>query len=118
VFNTLPDAGVQITGGLEEIQRGGTGFMRIHRSVFEAMKRPELEYDNHGELQWDFFRVGIKNREYLSEDWFFCDDARELGFKVMLDTRIQLLHVGQVNYPIDWRSLGLVPDEKTDTILA
>lgn len=112
VFNTLPGTEPKPMGGLEEIARGGTGFMRIHRGVFEALKCPEIEYDNHGELQWDFFPVGIKNREYLSEDWFFCDNAREKGFKVILDTRIQLLHQGGATFPIDFAAIGLVPAPK------
>lgn len=100
VLNALPGTEKIETGGLLEIMRGGTGFMRIHRSVLEAMKTPEIEYDNHGEVQWDFFQVGVKNREYLSEDWYFCDRARELGFRVMLDSRIQLRHEGSAIYPI------------------
>lgn len=128
VFNTLEGKGVQICGGLEEIKRGGTGFMRIHRSVFEKIKAPEsaeilksmnvmkLEYHNHGETQWNFFPMGVLRGEYLSEDWYFCDIARELGFKVMLDTRIQTLHDGSCLYPIDWKALGLVPAPADDTV--
>lgn len=117
VFNTLEGSGVHIAGGIEEVKRIGTGFMRIHRSVFEKMKCPEIEYENHGELQWDFWPVGVRNREYLSEDWAFCDRARELGFKVMLDTRIQLSHIGSCSFPVDWKALGLVKaEEKTNII--
>lgn len=101
VLNCLPGTTSIETGGLVEIARGGTGFMRIHRSVLEAMKCRDIEYDNHGELQWDFFQVGVRNREYLSEDWYFCDRGREIGFKVMLDTRIQVKHEGSAVYPFE-----------------
>lgn len=100
VFQTLPGHAETRCGGLIEVARSGTGFMRIHRSVFEAMKQPEIEYRNHGELQWDFFQCGVVNGEYLSEDWRFCDVARTLGLKVMVDTRIQLRHQGIATYPI------------------
>ena len=100
VLNTLPGTESIETGGLIEIARGGTGFMRIHRSVFEAMKKVCPEYDNHGELQWDFFQVGVRKREYCSEDWSLCDIARSLGFKIMLDSRIQLRHEGSAIYPL------------------
>lgn len=100
VLNCLPGTTCIETGGLLEIARGGTGFMRIHREVFEAMKTKENEYGNHGEPQWDFFPVGVRNGEYLSEDWYFSDVARELGFKIMCDTRIQLRHEGTAVYPI------------------
>jgi choline kinase len=58
-------------------------------------------YVNHGHDEWDFFPVGVVNKEYLSEDWYFCDKARALGFKVMLDTRVQLRHEGSAIFPLD-----------------
>jgi len=58
-------------------------------------------YTNHGADEWDFFSAGVVSKEYLSEDWFFCDRARALGFKVMLDTRIQLRHEGSAIFPLD-----------------
>ena len=98
-------------GSWAEIARAGTGFLRVHRSVFESMKaqngdaendwRKAALYTNHGQDEWDFFPVGVKNKEYLSEDWFFCDRARNLGFKIILDTRIQTRHVGWAVYPTD-----------------
>lgn len=100
VFNVLKGQEPVPCGGLVEVARSGTGFMRIHRSVFEAMKRAEIAYFNHGEEQWNFFPVGVVNGEYLSEDWAFCDRARELGFRVMLDSRIQTRHMGLISYPI------------------
>lgn len=112
-LNLLPENSAIKTGGLAEIKRGGTGFMRIHRSVLDAMKEDDSIqesrtkwwkapiYNNHGGEEWDFFATGVKDREYLSEDWFFCDRARELGFKVMLDTRIQTKHEGTAFFPTD-----------------
>src|SRR5882724_659261 len=100
-LNTLPGQAEQKCGGYQEIARAGTGFLRIHRSVLEKMKDVgeadpnwAKHYVNHGGDEWDFFPVGVVSKEYLSEDWFFCDRARNLGFKVMLDTRIQVRHEG------------------------
>ncbi len=107
-LNTLPGHQETQCGGYQEIARAGTGFLRVHRSVFEKMKDvgPDntnwsQHYVNHGADEWDFFPVGVVNKEYLSEDWYFCDRARALGFKVMLDTRIQLRHEGTAIYPIE-----------------
>lgn len=82
------------------VARAGTGFMRVHRNVFEAMKTDEILYTNHGRDEWDFFPSGVVNREWLSEDWYFCDRAREIGFEVIVDTRIQLRHEGSAIYPL------------------
>lgn len=99
------------------VKRAGTGFMRIHRSVFESLKHWSEPYRNHGEEQWDFFESGVRDGEWLSEDWFFCDKARDAGFRVMLHLGIQLHHEGTAVYPLpqmsntpkvpkSWRDIG------------
>ena len=82
------------------VRRAGTGFMRIHRSVLERMKEVAPKYNNHGEDQWDFFQSGVLDGEWLSEDWYFCDRARALGFQVMLHLGIQTHHEGTAVYPL------------------
>lgn len=107
-LNTLPGRTEFQCGGYLEIARAGTGFLRIHRSVFDAMRNQSAggsgyapKYVNHGSDEWDFFPTGVWNNEYLSEDWAFCDRARSLGYKIMLDTRIQLRHEGAAIYPLE-----------------
>jgi hypothetical protein len=82
--------------------------------VFEALidDHPRLRYDpddgdgEPGSL-WDFFKVGVwqcpktGRRRLLSEDWWFCELAREAGYSVMMDERIVLKHVGTFVYPFD-----------------
>lgn len=93
--------GLLRTGGVENVARTGTGFMRIHRSVFEKLKETTATYkDADGLVDYDFFPVGPSSDEYLAEDWGFCDLAREAGFKIMLDTGIQVLHEGTAFYPL------------------
>lgn len=96
------------------VRRAGTGFMRIHRSVFERLRefdeRPPLDapadlfpvrrYTNHGEIQHDYFQSGVVEGEWLSEDWFFCDRVRAVGFNVMLHLGIQCHHEGTAVYPL------------------
>ena len=99
---------------LQPVKYAGTGFLCIARSVFEAMMAayPEARYDpDDGDAWdrdlWEFFPVGIREcpetgrRRLLSEDWWFCQRARDLGYAVMMDTRIVLKHVGQFVYPFD-----------------
>jgi len=99
---------------LQPVKYAGTGFLCIARSVFEAMMAayPEARYDpDDGDAWdrdlWEFFPVGIREcpetgrRRLLSEDWWFCQRARDLGYEVMMDTRIVLKHVGQFIYPFD-----------------
>lgn len=99
-MSVLPGHKPTPVGGLIEVAWCGTGFLSITREVFEALKTPENRYTTHGNPEWDFFQSGVVNAQYLSEDLGFCHRAREAGFKVMVDTRIQLLHEGSIKYPI------------------
>lgn len=98
--------------GAVKVSESGTGCMVIHRSVFEAMikKFPQIEYTtdfNHASgtrQEWDFFAVGPYKYEsglvrYLSEDWMFCQRARDIGIDVWADTKIQIRHMGNMVYP-------------------
>jgi hypothetical protein len=111
--------------GLSEVRRAGRGFMMVKREVLEAMKEdnggPALRYHNHGsdkggpKIEWDFFpsgcvtgefsalnagvdKDGFPIREWISEDWYFCEVARKLGYKTLVDARIALGHIGSKDY--------------------
>lgn len=105
--------------GLVIVRRAGRGFMLVHRRVLEMMKEenggPALRYHNHEKVEWDFFPSGVviaefscygneflkdgtPKREWISEDWMFCEHARKLGFPTYVDTGIALGHVGQKEY--------------------
>lgn len=112
VMNALPDSLPDPTTDIARVRDAGTGFMLIHRSVFERMidaYGDEISYhgdDNEGgQLRYDFFGVGphydkfAKRRRYLSEDYMFTQRWIELGESVFMDTRIQLKHVGKATFP-------------------
>jgi FkbM family methyltransferase len=97
--------------GLQRLRYIGTGFMCIRRHVIEAMieaDRAEIEYQKDEpphRTQWDLFRMGVRptadaRRRYLTEDWFFCQRANELGFKVWADTQVCLRHIGTAIWPL------------------
>jgi Methyltransferase domain len=48
----------------------------------------------HSSLDPDGFPI----REWISEDWYFCERARTLGYRTFVDTRIALGHVGTKEY--------------------
>jgi len=103
---------IRTEGDLMVMREIGTGFMMIHRRVFERMIEayPEIEYrpdsDEEKGVYHDFFRVGKFNGEkvnsngrYLSEDYFFCMVARELGFNIYYDPSVLVGHAGGGIYP-------------------
>lgn len=104
---TWPDGPRERPDGLTVVKRAGRGFMRVRREVLEWMKEekggPALRYHNHGRTEWDFFPSGPVaaedgKREWLSEDWYFCDRAFALGVPTLVDPSIVLAHEGAKTY--------------------
>lgn len=99
-----------------EVKHLGTGFLRIQREVFTTMIRQfgeSIAYDYStdesvftGETGHDFFPtgpdirypLGSGGRQYLSEDWAFCELAHQCGFKLHAAPWIQLTHSGYADY--------------------
>jgi hypothetical protein len=108
VCNPIPGVGPR-EDGLQEVWENGTGLLRIHRSVYAAVKAsyPQLVYicDGAHDECLDLFPVGTfpdplnKRNRYLSEDWYVCQLARAIGFKIWADTKCAARHIGQVAYP-------------------
>lgn len=126
VCNSLDTAVSPRENGLLEIKYAGTGFICIARRVFEAMihaYRDTIEYvpdQQPGRTEWDLWPVGVykfpngKSR-YLSEDWFFCQRAIDLGFKVWADTHILLKHSGTAIYPLSYQMKTILRADGPDT---
>jgi hypothetical protein len=107
VFNPLANTKSFRLDEMVEVSETGTGFMLIPRSVFDRYKvaYPELSYkpDHTRSQNFDgereimaYFDCAIdpKTRRYLSEDYFFCWNARKAGMKVHMCPWMQLQHVG------------------------
>jgi hypothetical protein len=90
-----------------EVSEAGTGFMLIPRNVFERYKEayPELSYkpdhmrtesfDGSREIMAYFdCTIDPESKRYLSEDYFFCWNARKAGIKVHMCPWMNLQHVG------------------------
>jgi hypothetical protein len=98
--------------GLLEVDRVGTGFMRVTREalkdlVSEADKltvnsddktisvgKTTKYSDEDYKFVYNVFEIGVYKGEFLSEDYLFCEKLKEKGYKIMLDTKIVLGHEG------------------------
>jgi len=98
------DGKLVILGELSEstpVDYAGTGFLMIHRSVFEQMKEeyPELKHEEgHVGECYAFFDTEIVDGVYMSEDFNFCRLWRNMGGEIILDPSIKLGHHGQHCY--------------------
>lgn len=115
-FAELPEPN---ESGVATVRRVGRGFTLYHRSLLERMKEenggPALRLHTPEFVGWNFFESGpvtgafsaFENRlddegrpmrEWISEDWMFCERARALGVPCLVDTRIALGHEGSKVY--------------------
>jgi glycosyltransferase involved in cell wall biosynthesis len=90
-----------------EVLEGGTGFMMIQRKAFEKYEAayPEFKYlpDHVRTANFDGSReimayfdciIDPKSKRYLSEDYMFCQWARNAGIKVWMAPWMRLQHMG------------------------
>lgn len=85
-----------------EATRVPTGFLCVDRSVFETLlwSYPELSYTEvergTGNLNtkdyFDFFPQGVKNNEWVGEDYAFCDLWTKLGGKIYVYPNMTIAH--------------------------
>jgi hypothetical protein len=93
--------------GLIPLRYIGTGFMCVSREVVKAMWKayPELRYigEANGRELHDWWTVGVHQptKRYLTEDWWFCQRALDLGYKVWGDSQVMLQHEGRAIYPLE-----------------
>lgn len=118
-MNSLPGEVPDPATGFQKVSTAGTGFMVIKREVFEAMiaAYPEIEYDEDlpdakGQKRWDFFSMGVLKRHYLTEDWYFCVRARQLGFDIWMDALNHVAHEGLISFPLEKQRPGMMEDFK------
>jgi len=75
--------------------------------VFEAMKKhPAVKPFNNdiglpeelNKHMFTFFDSAVRENRYYSEDWTFCENWRDLGGQIWIDSRILLKHTGYFNF--------------------
>jgi hypothetical protein len=97
----LDKGNITIDGGVHEVKWLSTGFGLITRSLLlKVIEKRNLHLMNVGSglESWAFFEdhEGKDGDSYLwlSEDYDFCEKAREVGVKPVADTRIWTGHLG------------------------
>ncbi len=97
-------------GSVKDIEYLATGFMGISRRILLKMK-DELPLQICNPNDWarcyPFFGDGywegkVREKEgenlFISEDWYFCEQARKVGARIYADTSIQLGHIREIIY--------------------
>jgi hypothetical protein len=96
------DVDKEIAGGKPfRVRHAGAGFLRVDRRVFtDLIKSGTLPtYPGaDGRTTHHFFRSGVTGNEFLSEDYYFGEVARQAGHPTYVDPQIRLRHVGRRIY--------------------
>ena len=106
-FNLRLPAAVHNTAedGMLEVAGVATGFLRVNRAVFEAMKPNTMEYSNghEGGKKWrNYFRTLYEDGLFWGEDFQFCRDVQAAGYKIWAIPDLTLRHVGKKVYEGNW----------------
>ena len=112
----LPDGRLLFHAGAKPVQVPflSTGFMCVHRKVFEQVKNTlplcHQQWNDRGEDTsfWPFYMPFCIPWEgdgylYLSEDWAFCQRAKQEGYTCWLDPSIRLGHYGEQMFTLEDR---------------
>jgi hypothetical protein len=98
-------------GGLVEIRYAGCGFMLTRRAAYEQMRQrlglPECNQRFGRPIVPYFLPMLVADgagQWYLSEDYAFCERARQCGLRILADSSIRLAHIG--SYPNTWEDVG------------
>ncbi len=82
-----------------------TGLTLIKRRIIETMiaAYPDQHYTQNrtGKPAWALYQPYIYKDEYLSEDWAFCQRARDVGFEIWADGGIRCGHWGLTKYDFE-----------------
>lgn len=99
-----------------EVRHLGTGLLMIKREVFEKFREhyPDRWYESKRDPAsnpgptGEFFRTGIDplSQDFLSEDYWFCEDSRAFGAKVWLAPWVRTTHLGTYEFIADIPSIG------------
>lgn len=90
MLKNLPTGGRQWitefkTPDLMEVDFVGAGCLLIHKSVLTSMAQPWFEWNVDKDLPQE---------KRMSEDFSFCEKARQHGHKILVDTSILCVHCG------------------------
>lgn len=105
-------------GELREVKCVAAGFMAIHRDVLVKLAEtlPKLKTGTGDQSEpvlplYPFFQpIYPDGQTYLSEDQSFCYRVREAGFKIYVDSRVVVNHIGECNFRAD--GLYVIKEDK------
>lgn len=79
-----------IDKGLVEVGGVGFGCVLVKKQVFVDIGYPQFEY-----------KSALRHEDTVSEDWIFCQKARDKGYKIYVDSTIHCGHHGSTVFRLE-----------------
>jgi hypothetical protein len=123
-FNAVYDSDNKIIkeDGFLKVKHASTGFMLIKREIIEQLKTKHTELEiitdnlsQKNETICGLFCCMIKDKQYLSEDYSFCERVNDIGGEVWISITNNLNHIGKHIFRGDIKNrkhLGRLLNEK------
>jgi hypothetical protein len=86
---------------LYKAEAAATGCFLMSKKSVSALVESSSYYfvnDESTRKLYNVFEVGIRNNQYMSEDWDISYKLRDLGFEIYIDSSFPILHAGIHNY--------------------
>lgn len=102
-------ATTEYTTGLNKVSHIGTGGILIKVDVLKKMKFPYFfmamnEYEDTGAFKMitdeDFKKLGKESGREIGEDYYFCENAKRLGYDIWVHQAVSqlVIHIGNKGY--------------------
>jgi hypothetical protein len=88
----LPDETVR-EDGLLEVMGIGFGMTKMSRYCIETLYKYGTPYETQGRTLRSVFESGVMNNGFVGEDFAVCNEWRNMGGHVFVDTEVKLGHV-------------------------
>jgi FkbM family methyltransferase len=76
--------------GLVKVKAVGFGCCLVNGDVFRQMPYPHFDY-----------KTALDHKDTVSEDWYFCNKAAQLGFETWVDASLHCEHIGDIRFTIN-----------------
>lgn len=95
-------------GDFIKVNQSSTGFMMIKREIVEKLNKKHTELEiisdelsNNNTKMYGLFCCMIKDKQYLSEDYSFCQRVNDIGGQVWINVKHNLNHIGKYSFNSD-----------------
>ena len=95
-------------GDFIRVNQSSTGFMMIKRKIIEKLNKKHTELEiisdelsNNDTKMYGLFCCMIKDKQYLSEDYSFCQRVNDIGGQVWINVKHNLNHIGKYSFNSD-----------------